>query len=277
MKSINYLYPHWGSVNYSAREFTDLAIDLGFQGIEMNLPDDEQFQKEFLQALNQTRKHNPNFICVLQQVLPIKSETAEEYISEVMRHLEGMLPYQPDFINSHTGKDYFSFDENCRVLNAIESFSEKHSIPIYHEIHRGRFTFHSATTLSYLEKYPNLKLVGDLSHWCVTSESMLQDQAHILDRIIPHIKHIHARVGFEQSPQVNNPFANEWESYLEQFVVWWQDIINVHHQLNDFTITPEFGPYPYMPQAPFTQQPLADQKELNVRMKSHLENQLVVP
>jgi len=276
MKKINYLYPYWGSEHLNAREFVDLAQNLGFQGVELNLPDDEAFQKEFLQALEHTRKHHPTFICVLQQVLPVKSESSKEYISEVMRKLLRMLPYQPNFINSHTGKDYYSFVENCRVIESIESFSEKHSIPVFHEIHRGRFTFHAATTLSYLEKYPGLKLVGDLSHWCVTSESMLQDQAHILDKIIPNIKHLHARIGFEQSPQVNNPFANEWMGCLEQFVTWWQDIIHIHRNLDEFTITPEFGPYPYMPLMPFSQQPLADQKELNLGMKSYLENHLII-
>jgi len=131
-----------------------------------------------------------------------------------------MLPFAPDFINSHTGKDYYTFDENCKIIDAIEIFLEVHYIPVYHEIHRRRFTFYSATTLIYLEKFPSLKLVGDLSHWCVVLEGMLQDQEHILKRIIPHIKHIHARVGFEQTPQVNHPFAPEWENYLNQYLVW---------------------------------------------------------
>ena len=185
-----------------------------------------------------------------------------------------MLPYYPNFINSHTGKDHFSFEENCLVIEAIESFSVQNNIPVYHEIHRGRFTFHSATTLSYLEEYPQLKLVGDLSHWCVVSESMLQDQEYILDKIIPHIKHIHARVGFEQAPQVINPFAPEWKSYLDQYLVWWQRIINEHAIMDAYTITPEFGPYPYMPQNPLSKKPLANQYELNCNMKTFLKSRL---
>ncbi|WP_027067064.1 sugar phosphate isomerase/epimerase [Maribacter sp. Hel_I_7] len=276
MNTINYLYPHWGSEHLTAAGFIKLITDHGFQGIEMNLPNDNVFEIELLDELQKARNLYPNFTVVLQQVLPVEAETVDEYISNVLKQLKRTLPYQPDFINSHTGKDHYSFDENCKIIEAVESFSDINNIPIYHEIHRGRFTFHSTTTLAYLEKYPDLKLVGDLSHWCVTSESMLQDQEHILQKIFPRIKHIHARVGFEQSPQVNNPFALEWEDNLNQFTVWWQQIINEHQNMEEFTITPEFGPYPYMPQTPFNQMPLANQQELNIEMRDYLKRKITI-
>ncbi|WP_282179924.1 sugar phosphate isomerase/epimerase [Maribacter stanieri] len=276
MNTINYLYPHWGSEHLTAAGFIKLITDHGFQGIEMNLPNDNVFEIELLDELQKARNLYPNFTVVLQQVLPVEAETVDEYISNVLKQLKRTLPYQPDFINSHTGKDHYSFDENCKIIEAVESFSDINNIPIYHEIHRGRFTFHSTTTLAYLEKYPDLKLVGDLSHWCVTSESMLQDQEHILQKIFPRIKHIHARIGFEQSPQVNNPFAPEWEDNLNQFTVWWKQIINEHQNMEEFTITPEFGPYPYMPQTPFNQMPLANQQELNIEMRDYLKRKITI-
>lgn len=276
MKTINYLYPHWGSEHLTVAGFIKLITDHGFQGIEMNLPNDNVFEIELWDELQNVRNLYPNFIVVLQQVLPVEAETVDEYISNVLKQLKRTLPYQPDLINSHTGKDHYSFDENCKIIEAVESFSDINNIPIYHEIHRGRFTFHSTTTLAYLEKYPDLKLVGDLSHWCVTSESMLQDQEHILQKIFPRIKHIHARIGFEQSPQVNNPFAPEWEDNLNQFTVWWQQIINEHQNMEEFTITPEFGPYPYMPQTPFNQMPLANQQELNIEMRDYLKRKITI-
>jgi hypothetical protein len=81
------------------------------------------------------------------------------------------------------------------------------------------------TLLSYIDIYPKLKLVADFSHFCVVSESNLQDQHDLLVKIYPNIKHIHARIGFEQSPQVNHPFAPEWKNHVTQFVHWWQEII----------------------------------------------------
>ncbi|MGJ8716484.1 MAG: hypothetical protein ACSHXG_15365 [Maribacter stanieri] len=81
-----------------------------------------------------------------------------------------------------------------------------------------------------------MKLVGDLSHWCVTSESMLQDQEHIR----------------------------------------WQQVINEHQNMEELTITPEFGPYPYMPQTPFNQMPLANQQELNIEMRDYLKRKITI-
>jgi hypothetical protein len=40
------------------------------------------------------------------------------------------------------------------------------------------------------------------------------------------------------------------------------------------TITPEFGPAPYMPLEPFTQKPLASQWDINMEMKNYLTKQL---
>ena len=130
--------------------------------------------------------------------------------------------------------------------------------------------------MSYIDIYPKLKLVADFSHFCVVSESNLQDQHDLLVKIYPNIKHIHARIGFEQSPQVNNPFAPEWKTYLEQYLSWWKEIIAIqkNNKSTICTITPEFGPFPYMPQEPFTKKPLSNQWEINLQMKNYLQQNL---
>jgi sugar phosphate isomerase/epimerase len=272
---IKYLCPYWGSEDSKPNTFINYVKEEGYDGIEINIPDDTIFENNFYDALNKVRIESPNFICGLQQVYGIKKETPQKYLEKILKRLKGFVHYRPNFINSHTGKDHFSFSDNCKIIDAIEEFSVKHNIPIYHEIHRGRFTFHSLSTLKYIEVFPNLKFVGDLSHWCVVSESMLQDQEEIINKIIPKIRHIHARIGFEQSPQVNNPFAPEWSEHLKIFTTIWKDIINYHQKrTNQFSITPEFGPFPYMPQVPFTKEPLANQKTINIKMKEYLKSQL---
>ncbi|SFZ93542.1 hypothetical protein SAMN05428642_103193 [Flaviramulus basaltis] len=274
MLKIKFLYPYWGSEHLTPTSFIDLAISNGFDGIEINIPNKPVFETDFYNSLNTVRLANPNFVCVLQQVFEIKNETPQDYLIKVLNRLENMVHYKPNFINSHTGKDHYSFSENCKIIDAIEEFALKSKTPIYHEIHRGRFTFHSATTLQYLEVFPQLKLVGDLSHWWVVSESMLQDQEEIINKVIPHIHHIHARVGFEQAPQVNNPFAPEWNKHLHSCLDFWQRIIRSHDKNRQMAITPEFGPFPYMPQSPFDQKPMANQHDLNITMKAFLEQHL---
>ncbi len=274
MNKPKYLYPYWGSEHLDPGAFLELTVSNGFDGIEINIPRDPGFEASFKETLRAIRRKNPHFICGLQQVFGVKAEAPQDYLKKVMKRLADLAQYDPSFINSHTGKDYYSFSDNCKIIDAIEEFSQKQKIPVYHEIHRGRFTFHSSSTLKYLEVFPNLKFVGDLSHWCAVSESMLQDQEDIVSRILPKIFHIHARVGHEQSPQVTNPFTPEWSAHLDRFVKWWQAIVAYHSKYMTLSITPEFGPFPYMPTMPFTGEPLAAQSELNIKMKEYLKTVL---
>ncbi len=274
---IKYLCTYWGSEDLSAKAFLDKVLSHGYDGVEINFPDDQHFVDEFMSELERIRKtSHPEFIFIAQQVLSNEKETLAAYKERLTNRLNFLISLNPHAINSHTGKDFFDFNSNVEILSQTEEIASKSGIPIWHEIHRGRFSFHLRTLLDYLNIFPNLKLIADLSHFCVVSESDLSDQHELLTRIYPNIQHIHARVGFEQSPQVNNPFAPEWKQHLERYTSWWKEIIQLQSQQGNtqFTITPEFGPFPYMPQAPFTQSPLANQWELNIEMKRYLHENL---
>ena len=39
--------------------------------------------------------------------------------------------------------------------------------------------------------------------------------------------HIHGRVGFEQGPQVNDPFAPEWSTHLQAYEDMWKSIWDI--------------------------------------------------
>lgn len=275
---IKYLCPYWGQEGKKASLFFARALEGGYDGIEINLPESTEFVAEFQATLKNIRTVHSDFIFVAQQVLAPTQETSGEYLNRMKAKLEFLTTLQPDFINSHTGKDYFSFDENCQIIDAAENIAARSGIPVLHETHRGRFTFHAASLLPYLNKFPELKLTGDFSHWCAVSESLLQDQKPILDRIIPHIHHIHARIGHEHAPQVNDPFAPEWRNHMEVFIGWWKRVI-ANQSVNGkrfISITPEFGPAPYMPALPYSQKPLSDQWQTNVQIKDMLKRRFTV-
>ncbi|HVV53941.1 MAG TPA: hypothetical protein VHC47_01375, partial [Mucilaginibacter sp.] len=247
---IIYIKTHWGN----KKEVDEAAIaDLkseGYSGLEVNVAASGEKIKQIAGCL-----HANDSIFVAQQWLPPAAESVDQYIGRLEKNLETIATLRPLFINSHTGKDYFSFDDNCRVIQVIDDFTNDTCIPVYHETHRGRFAFHAKTTLAYLEAFPDLQLTADLSHWCNVSESMLQDQQEIIAQVLPRVRYIHARIGHEHAPQVNDPAAPEWKAHLEYFFDWWDRIIQ-HHQGRMF-ICPEFGPVPYMPSKPYTREPLA--------------------
>jgi sugar phosphate isomerase/epimerase len=276
---VTYVCPYWGQEHLTAGQFLDKAVAEGYEGVEINIPEDKPFAKEFQWELDLLQTGSGNdFVFIGQQVLSLENETVKQYITRMEKRLYFLASLQPAFINSHTGKDHFSFDDNCRIIESAMNIAAKTGTRILHETHRGRFSFHAATLLPYLEKFPGMELVGDLSHWCTVSGSMLQDQSHIIETIIPHIAHIHARVGFEHSPQVSDPFAPEWSPHLATFTAWWKKILCYQRQSNSerITICPEAGPAPYMPVLPFTRQPVGDQWKINVGMREYLKQAFMV-
>ncbi len=271
-----YSCTYWGSEHLSPSQFITNITAAGFQGAELFLTPPDTITDAFLLAIENIRKQNPDFYFITLQLPFPKEDTVAGHIQVMEANFTKLAALNPLFINSHTGRDYFSFDDNCKIIDAAMNFSAKNGVRILHETHRGRFSFHAASLLRYLDKFPQIELVGDFSHFCTVSESMLEGQEDIISRILPQVSHIHARVGFEQGPQVNDPKAPEWQAHLEKFLFWWQQIITIKkaagHSL--FTISPEFGPVPYMPTAPYTQHPLSNQWDNNVFMMEYLRASL---
>ena len=110
---------------------------------------------------------------------------------------------------------------------------------------------------------------ADFSHWMNVHESNIRDQMDNVEVAIGRAIHIHARIGCEESPQVNDPRAPEWYAHVENHLDLWKRIYAAREAAGAsvFTITPEFGPAPYMPALPYTQQPIADTWEVNCYMK----------
>ena len=272
---ISYCCTYWGSEKDSPDVFVDKVLSSGYDGIEIFLPSlTDALSELFIEKMKGIMHINADFIFIAQHIVSPEKDTVDNYLSKVKKNLNELSLFKPSFINAHIGKDYFSFDDNCRVIDAALNLSYNKGVRVLFETHRGRFSFHAASLIPYLKKFPEIELVGDFSHFCAVSESMMQDQDEIIQQIIPHIGHIHARIGHEQGAQVNDPFAPEWQDHFAQFQTWWQSIINYQKSKNTkiFTITPEFGPAPYMPSMPFTKQPLGNQLEINLKMMNYLKN-----
>lgn len=267
MMDTRILCPYWGQQNITATEFIEKVLEAGYNGVEINIPFDLDFEKDL-----KSMKNKASFDFVAQQWLEPQNESVSAYIKRIEERLLHLTEFEPLFINSHTGRDYYSFDDNCRVIERVLQIEAQTGIPIVHETHRGRFSFSASATAAYIKRFPHLKINSDLSHWVLVSESDLSDQESILSEILPHIHYAHARVGSTQSSQLNVPFAPENRAMLSIFKDWWLRLKRNAQTRGDdkFYICPEFGPYPYMDVQPFSNKPLADQWQLNVDMMHYL-------
>lgn len=191
-----------------------------------------------------------------------------EHTKNFERRLRNLAATNPLFINSQTGKDYYSFDKNKALFDLASQISIETSIPVLHETHRGKWSFAAHVTKDYLERLPELKIALDISHWCVTAESFLEDQEEAVHTAIRSAGHLHARVGYTEGPQVPDPRVSQWKPALERHFMWWDQVIEkaAKEGKTTFTVTAEFGVPPYMVQHPQTGKPLVNQWEVNAWM-----------
>ena len=75
-------------------------------------------------------------------------------------------------------------------------------------------------------------------------------------------------MGHDQGSQVTDFRMPEWKDVLEKHLNVWDRIFRTAREENRerLTVTPEFGPAPYMLVSPGTDAPLADQWGMNVTM-----------
>lgn len=257
----------WGMDDLTLSEKLNRIKKAGFDGVEYGTILEENLAKEFTAITNDLE------LKLIGQQHKADGKTFEEYKANFIDHLYLLASQHPLFINSQTGKDYFTFEQNATLVEIANKIQTETKIPIVHETHRGKFPFCIKETLQFIKKYPELKFTADFSHFCVVSESFLEDQQEGLQEIILRSHHIHARVGHTQSPQVTDPRINHWQYALEKHLGWWDTIIK-HHELKQtktFTITPEFGAPPYMTLLP-TGNPIASQWDINLYMMQLLKN-----
>ena len=206
-----------------------------------------------------------------------QGDNLQAHLKSMNAQIERAVEFSPVLINSHTGRDIFSLEENLVLFENALTLEQKHKVTITHETHRFRPTFSTFDTEKIIKALPELKLNLDISHWMVVHESDLSDQTSRLASIFPHVYHIHGRVGFEEGPQVSNPQDKLWAGHLENHVNLWQKVINIAkiRGHKNFTITPEFGPFPYAHVQPNTQQPFTDIWAANNFIQQHLKDNLI--
>lgn len=204
-------------------------------------------------------------------------ETAPEHARSLVKHYEHAVASGALLVNAHTGCDWFRFEENCDLFRLALELEQTHGVPLVHELHRGRALYNAPGALRYAEALPDLRFTADFSHWQVVHESNdLHRQARELETIISRAHHVHARVGFCQGPQIPDPRVPEWAGQLAINTGWWQRILDARRKAGAalVTITPEFGPKPYMPTLPGTDLPVADAWEINCWMRDYLAKEL---
>lgn len=263
------LCTRWGMEGLPLEDFFVRATTAGYNGIDAGLPEDAAERKQFIRLLNEYQ------MPVVIQEHQAHGTDIKSFCRSFEYYLNLCTECDPLLINSHTGKDYFSLDEQLKIIDCAQDFAIKKNIRIVHETHRGRAGFSPYNAMELFARRPEMKITADFSHWVCVTESYLENCPDILNEAMKRTEHIHARVGYPEGPQVPDPRVADWQEATGIFMTWWNKIIAYKRNegAQTLTITPEFGPPPYMVILPSTGMPVADQFEINNYMKDLLRGQ----
>ncbi|SOE22012.1 Sugar phosphate isomerase/epimerase [Spirosomataceae bacterium TFI 002] len=257
------LATNWG-FSWTVDEFCAKAKAEGYDGIEMWWQTDPVKQKAVFDAL-QKHEMQIGFLCGGNGPDFEKHQSA---FQNAIKQASTNQTQKPLYINCHSGKDYFEFEQNSKLIEFTIDQTAKTGISVLHETHRSRMCFAAHVTRKFLDKYPKMGLTLDISHWTNVHESLLEDQEENVAKALERVGHIHARVGHQEGPQVNDPRAPEWEKTVARHFEWWDKALEnqIKNGANRVTFLTEFGPPNYLPTLPFSNMPVANLWDINVHM-----------
>ncbi len=247
---------NWGFKG-SMDEFCAKAKEEGYDGIEVWTPMKEN---QSLTLIETIEKYNLK----LGLLAGNWGSNYHQHYNSFQASLRQAISLHPQFINCHSGKDYFTIEQGQSFIDLSHKHQSKSNIPIYHETHRGRLMYAAHVCNRYIQQNNHLRLTLDISHWCNVHESYLGDIKSTVDQTLAHVDHIHARIGFPQGPQIPDHRDAQFEKAVLAHFNWW-DIV-VDHKIREnkkLTMTTEFGPPPYMWTQLASGEPLADNWTIN--------------
>jgi hypothetical protein len=186
------------------------------------------------------------------------------HLEDLARNIEVALPAAPRFLSILGGCECWPVSLAVEYFGRALELARQSGIDASFETHRSRATFTPWRTATLLAQLPELQLTCDFSHWCCVCERLvLDEEPALLALFAQRARHIHARIGYDQGPQVPHPAAPEYRAALEAHERWWEAIWRARAEAGEVTMTPEFGPDGYLHTAPFSGEPMAELNQVN--------------
>ena len=163
-------------------------------------------------------------------------------------------------IAAETGLQHLNLQPNARprtlkecvpIIEGWTKLAEQVNFPVYIETHRDRMTTDLYFTLDLLDRFPDMKLLADLSHFFVGrefSEPVSEENHRLIERILDNAWAMHGRVASREQVQVEIQFPQHKKN-VELFKRWWRYGIQSWRKRagtdQKFAFTCELGPQPY--------------------------------
>lgn len=241
------------------------AQQAGFHGIEGPVPLDDNQRLLARKLLDEYGLDFIAEICTAGSYVPERHASVDEHLRSLEQQMQVAGDMRPRFITCLGGCDAWPEQQSAEFFGSAMNLASRYGFEISFETHRGRSLFNPWITQRLCNLLPELRLTCDLSHWCVVCERLLEGEEEALNVVMPRAFHIHARIGYDQGPQVPAPSAPRYGKAVERHFEWWQRIWELQRQRGavEVTMTPEFGPDGYQAIDVINDQPVGDLWEIN--------------
>lgn len=142
--------------------------------------------------------------------------------------LANVAAFGADHLNVQADVRPHTVAECVPLIEGWRALAQDAGVAMHLETHRDRMTTDLFFTLRLLDRFPDLRLTGDLSHYVVGREFAwpVSDENHrLMRRIIDNCWGFHGRVASREQIQVQLPmdgaFAHQ-QDWLDLFIGWWE-------------------------------------------------------
>jgi len=228
---------HTDGYERSLEENNAMIAAAGFDGVSAGYASRDQVRRltDLLAAsgMHAEAQAFPRTVDELQPVLELATEFGVHHID-----------LQPDVRPRR-------IDECLKLIDGWRRLSEQVDFPVYIETHRDRMTTDLYFTLDLLDARPDMKLLGDISHYLVGREFAWPVSAEnhaAMHRILDHSWAFHGRVASREQVQIEISFEPH-QMWVDLFFDWWRYGFASWRRRagpdDTLTFTCELGPKPY--------------------------------
>jgi hypothetical protein len=197
-------------LEWSLDEKLDMIHGAGFDGAGVRF-----FDRDYARQV--TQKLGAWGLSWQAQCYPRSVEELRPILAHVAEFGADHLNLQAD-VRPHTVAECVPLIEGWREL------AQGAGVPLHFETHRDRMTTDLHFTLRLLDRFPDLRLTGDLSHYVVGREfawPVSEENHRLMHRVIDQCWGFHGRVASREQIQVQIGFAHQ-RDWLDLFMGWWE-------------------------------------------------------
>jgi len=191
------------------------------------------------------------------------SRSVDEHVASLeaqLGQLKAVAEVVPvPIVNVHSGHDSWGGEaEALAFFERALDVGSSSGFKVVHETHRQRTLFNPYvfSRLAGAESLGALRVNADLSHWVAVCEHLFDPEGEperdsfwpeVLEKLGETCDMIHARVGYDEGPQIPVPESPAFKAAIEKHLGWWEKIWEAQRKrgLEEVFVTTEFGPYPY--------------------------------